>query len=302
MARGKEDEKQISIVIPTYCRHTRLRSLLEAIREQTLPPDEIIVVDQTPLKERPGRFYDQFSDLPLVLVNLDTPSLSGSRNIGAQRANGKYILFLDDDMIIKETLLDNHLDVIERERVDVVYGAISTSEVLPEHYYRDTSRLDPLGFFLKSPNKLWNGMTIVTSGANTMIKSSKFRDVGGYDENMPRMEDIELGYRLYLEGAKIYYSSLPHAIHDAAPSGGTRATQKDMMYARIISKVYLHRKHFAGWTTQQFYCLIIKNAFTYRDPITGKFYLSHLKKPYWPMLIISMLIKAHIESKKLLDN
>lgn len=290
----------ISVVIPTYRRHERLRNLLDALRMQTLPPNEVVVVDQTPHAERPSRFYERFSDLPLELIDLESPSLSGSRNIGAKEAKGEYLLFLDDDMIIDDSLISNHIEVMKKERVDVVYGAISTSGELPETYQRDTTRLDPLGFFLKSPNKNWCGMTLVTSGANTMIRSELFADVGGYDENMPRMEDIELGYRLYLKGAKIYYSTLPHAIHDAAPAGGTRSTQNDMMYARVISKVYLYRKHFAGWTTTQFYLLIVKNAFTYRDPISGTFYLSHLKKFYWPIYIIRLLAKAHAEAKRLI--
>ena len=292
----------ISVVIPTYRRHERLEALLEALRLQTFPPDEVVVVDQTPQADRPSGFYERFSDLPMVLIDLEYPSLSGSRNIGAKKAKGEYLLFLDDDMIIDDSLIGNHVKVMDNERVDVVYGAISTTGELPETYKRDTIRMDPLGFFLKSPNKNWSGMTLVTSGANTMIRSQLFASVEGYDENMPRMEDIELGYRLYLKGAKIYYSALPHAIHDAAPTGGTRSTQNDMIYARVFSKVYLYRRHFAGWTTTQFYLLIMKNAFTYRDPISGAFYLSHLKKLYWPIYVIGLLVKAHLEAKRLLES
>jgi GT2 family glycosyltransferase len=288
----------ISVVIPTYYRHDRLAELLAALIEQTRPPDEVVIVDQTPLGKRPAGFYERFTKLPLVIVNLDIPSLSASRNIGASKAQGDLLLFLDDDMRIKPDLVQQHLYVFEEERVDVVYGAISTTWDLPLSYERDTSRLDPLGFFLKSPNKKWNGMTLVTSGANTLIRKEAFFTVGGYDENMPRMEDIELGYRLYSSGAKMYYSELPHAVHDAAPLGGTRKTQKDMFVARLFSKVYLYQKHFGGWTTQQFYLLVLKNALTFRDPISGAFYLSHLKIFYWPIKFIIMLWKAHRFAKR----
>lgn len=275
---------------------------MSMLKSQTLPATEVVVVDQTPEKDRPQGFYEQYRDLPLNLVNLTHPSLTTSRNIGARQSGGEYLLFLDDDMIIKDDLIEKHRLVMDEERVDVVYGAISTTTELPEKYERDTSRLDPLGFFLKSPNRRWNGMVLVTSGANTMIKRELFLRVGGYDENMPRMEDIELGYRLYLEGAKMYYSEQPHAIHNAAPSGGTRATQKNMTQARLLSKVYLYRKHFGGWTTQQFYLLILKNALTYRDPISGAFYASHLKNVFWPLQKSFMLWMAHKNATLLLNN
>ncbi|MCI5137199.1 MAG: glycosyltransferase family 2 protein [Candidatus Electrothrix sp. AR1] len=290
----------ISVVIPTYYRYERLEKILSFLREQSLKPDEIIIIDQTPHRERPKNFYKKVKGLPVVLVDLNTPSLSRSRNIGAEKASGRYLLFLDDDMEFGSELIRNHLHVMEKEAVDVVSGAISTGPTLLDTYKRDMKRLDPLSFFLKSPNKKWDGMTLVVSGANTMIKRDLFLRVGGFDENMPRMEDIELGYRLYKVGAKVFYSSNPHAVHNAAPTGGTRASQKNIQYIKLLSRVYLYHKHFDGWARQQFYLLVMKNGFSYRDQISGAFYLSHLRQPFWPLQTCLMLYKAHRQSILLL--
>lgn len=145
-------------------------------------------------------------------------------------------------------------------------------------------------------------MTLVTSGANTLIRKDCFFNVGGYDENMPRMEDIELGYRLYLDGVKMYYSASPWAIHKPEPTGGTRATQKNIRYIKLLSKVYLYKKHFDGWTSKQFYLLVLRNGLTYRDPISGTFYLSHLRQVFWPVQTIFMLIKAHRKTVAILNS
>ena len=292
----------ISVVIPTYYRYDRLERVLSFLQEQSLKPDEIVIVDQTPLQERPQGFYEKYNGMPIVRLDIETPSLSGSRNAGSEKASGKYLLFLDDDMEFGAELVQHHLEVMEKEGVDAVYGAISTGPTLPETYERDTKRLDPLSFFLKSPNRRWDGMALVISGANTMIKRDVFLRVGGFDEKMPRMEDIELGYRLYTAGAKIHYSSKPHAVHNAAPTGGTRATQKNIGYIKLLSRVYLYQKHFDGWARQQFYLLIIKNGFSYRDQLSGTFYLSHLRQPFWPLQTCLMLYKAHKESISLLKN
>lgn len=293
----------ISIVIPTYYRYDRISKIISLIKEQSHPPDEIIIVDQTPLCDRPLGFYEQFIDtlsIELKIINLDTPSLSASRNIGAQQAAGDFLLFLDDDMEFGQDLVKNHLHVMRREVVDVVYGAISTTACLPERDERDTINFDPLSFFLKSPNIKWEGMALVISGANTLIKKDFFLKAGCFDEKIPRMEDIELGYRLFRTGAKIYYSFLPHAIHNAAPSGGTRTTQKNIKYVRLLSKVYLYKKHFNGWALQQFYLFVLKNGFTYRDLLSGVFYLSHLRNPLWPIQAIYMLYSANRQANFLL--
>lgn len=290
----------ISVVIPTYYRYEQLERIFSFLQKQSLMPDEVVVVDQTPLCDRPDGFYDNFSALPLEIINMSFPSLSASRNLGAQKAAGDVLLFLDDDMEFGPDLVRNHLEVMEREAVDVVYGAISTGAQLPESSERDTRHLDPISWFLKSPNRKWDGMVLVLSGANTMIKRDLFLKAGGFDEKMPRMEDIELGYRLFRSGAKIYYSSAPHAIHNAAPEGGTRATQKDMKYIRLLSRIYLYRKHFNGWAVQQFYLLVLKNGFTYRDLLSGDFYLSHLHHPFWPIQAVSMLCRAHCQAVSLL--
>ena len=238
----------------------------------------------------------------LKIIFLDRPSLSESRNVGAEAATKKYLLFLDDDMECGSELLQNHLSIIEKEGVDVVYGAISTGPTLPESYDREYKQLDPLSYFLKSPNKKWDGMVLVVSGANTLIRRELFLKVGGFDVNMPRMEDIELGYRLFKEGAKMYYSSLPHAIHKAAPSGGTRKTQNnDLQYIKLFSRVYLYRKHFEGWAVQQLYLLVLKNGFCYRDLLSGVFYLSHLRSPLWPLKALLMLRKAHKQACSMLE-
>ncbi len=290
----------ISVVIPTYYRYDRLEKILAFLEKQSLQPDEIVIVDQTPSQDRPQGFYERYKGMPIVRLDLDTPSLSQSRNRGAKKATGTYLLFLDDDMEFGPELIQQHLDVMEKEVVDVVSGAISTGPDLPETYERDTTKLDPLSFFLKSPNRKWDGMVLVVSGANTMIKRDLFLQVGGFDENMPRMEDIELGYRLYKFGAKVFYSSKPHAIHNAAPTGGTRATQKNIQYVKLLSRVYLYHKHFDGWARQQFYLLVMKNGFFYRDRISGTFYLSHLRQPFWPLQTCLMLYKAHRQSVLLL--
>ena len=103
-----------------------------------------------------------------------------------------------------------------------------------------------------------------------LIGRDLYLTVGGYHEKMPRMEDIELGYRLFRHGAKLYYSERPWATHREAETGGTRKSQSDMRRARLRSALYLHMKHFPGWTTRQHLQRAVLNGLLYRDLTTGR--------------------------------
>ena len=99
--------RKISVIIPTYYRYDCLGDLLDALSRQTLPPDEVIVPDQTPLDDRPAGFYEQFDGrLPFKVMNIAEPSLTAPRNRAAEQAIGDVFLFLDDDTVVGDDLIE----------------------------------------------------------------------------------------------------------------------------------------------------------------------------------------------------
>ena len=293
---------RVSVVIPTYYRHEALRHTLDCLARQTVPPVEIWIVDQTPAADVPPDFYRGWNSLPLCLLVQSEPSLTRSRNAGAERAGGDWIWFLDDDMSFGPDLLATFLRVQENRRADAVYGGVSDQEQMPERYARDSQRLDPVSFFLKSPNCRWSGMVLCVSGANLLIRRETFCKVGGFDPRMPRMEDIELGYRLFRSGALVWYSDEPFARHLRASMGGTRKTQPDPVAVKLFSKIYLHRKHFPGWATTQFLLQVSLNALLFRDVLGGAANLRNWWAPFYPLRAWMKIWKANARAKRALSS
>ncbi|MBN1298642.1 MAG: glycosyltransferase family 2 protein, partial [Actinobacteria bacterium] len=277
-----ETEKKLSIIIPSYYRYEPLKKVLELLCRQTYKPFEVIIADQTPKAERPVGFYEQFKELPLKILDLENPSYSNARNSGALASSGDVLLFIDDDVEFADDFLQMHIETMVEENVDVVVGATSETPTLPDTYNRDITHMDPISLFLKAPHCKWNGMALYIGGLNTSIKRDVFLKVSGFDENIPRMEDIELGYRLFKSGAKILHSYRPFAYHKRFKTGGTRRSQKNIPQAKLISKFYFYKKHFPGWGLQQFFIREILNAFSFRAPISGIFSLRNLKNPFLP--------------------
>jgi GT2 family glycosyltransferase len=291
---------KVSVIIHTYYRYDFLKRVLEILTKQTLKPLEVIISDQTPLKDRPVNFYENFKELPLKIINLDKPSHAPAQNIGAKASSGDILIFLDDDCEFRDDFLEQHVITIDEENVDVVVGPNSLVEELPETFSRHSKQADPISFFLKNIPTNWNGMVLYTIGGNTSLKREYFFKIGGYDEKVPRMADIELGFRLFKSGAKIYHSVKPFVHHLKSDKGGSRKAQPNLPYLRLMSWLYIYKKHFPGWSTRQFILKEFLSYLLFRQPISGEFKLSSLKNPFFPVLRMFYLLRGWITSERLL--
>lgn len=286
----------------TLARYDCLEDVLISLGRQTVQPDEVVIADQTPLHERPEGFYEQFAHLPIKLLNLERPSHAPAQNKAAKASSGDLLLFLDDDVEFADDFIEQYLHVLEAEHVDAVQGAFSDDNTLAEHLERDYRKMEPLAYFLKLPKHKWNGMVLATCGGSLLVKREMFLSVGGYDEKTPRMADVELGYRLFLHGAKLFFSEKPFAHHKRWSSGGTRQLGKNIGYTRLVSRMYLYRKHFPGWMTKQFILHEILSAFMFRDFISGKFRMRNILRPYFPFVHIYKVVASYLASSILLND
>lgn len=94
-----------SIIVPVYNRPDEVDELLDSLTRQTYGDFEVIIVEdgsQTPCREVCGRYSGR-----LTLAYYEKPN-SGpgqSRNYGAERARGEYLIILDSDVVLPEGYL-----------------------------------------------------------------------------------------------------------------------------------------------------------------------------------------------------
>ena len=99
-----------SIIIPTYNRPKELTDCIQSIVEQTIKPDEIIVVDDGNLQELPLKNKCELLGIRYIYHKKKTRGLTGSRNVGIRLASGDILFFLDDDTV----LFSNYIEEIVR--------------------------------------------------------------------------------------------------------------------------------------------------------------------------------------------
>lgn len=104
---------EVSVVIPYYDKWPRFKYLLESLRVQDYPAEqvEVIVVDdgsRVPLIELLGQERLVESG-QLKVYRLSNGGRSAARNAGARLADGHMLIFVDDDIILPPDFISRHV-------------------------------------------------------------------------------------------------------------------------------------------------------------------------------------------------
>ena len=101
---------KISVVIPTYNREEHLNNCLDSLLLQKKKPFEILIVDNSDVqyvKKIINNFENKFKEQDIHIFSIINPINSGAiaRNLGASKAKGDLIAFLDDDVLLDKIIM-----------------------------------------------------------------------------------------------------------------------------------------------------------------------------------------------------
>lgn len=228
----------VSILIPTLDRYPHLFNLLAQLREQTVRPLEIIVIDQTGEGGRDLTWLERFADLPLRVIWRDQAGQCSSRNAGLRQALGDTILFLDDDDEVPPDLIARHLAFLKRFHVDASCGVAEEggAGTLPQDFT-----------LIRLSN--------VFPTNNTLLRTAALGGSGLFDLAFEKGEraDHDLGMRLYLSGATLGLNPSASVVHLHAPRGGLRE-HKARVVTRSSSRATVRIRHFLSPTEGYLWC------------------------------------------------
>ncbi len=179
---------RISIVIPCYNSGETLPQTLESVRAQTLPPIEVILVDDGSTDPATVALLDGLQDV--TLVRKPNGGLPSARNAGFSAASGEYILPLDSDDWLEPDFLEKVSAALLNQKEASFAFALARLEgeasgILWKNYnFFEQLFFNQLPYCLLLPKRLW-------------------KEVGGYDESMRKgYEDWDFNIRL---GARGYF-------------------------------------------------------------------------------------------------
>ena len=196
---------RVAAVIPCYNAESFIAATIESLLAQTLPADEIVVVDDGSRDATPeiARQY------PARVVQHPTNrGLAAARNSGILAASGEIIVFLDADALADEDLIKNLLPYYSDSRVGGVGGRVVEANIRsPFDRYRQLllTQYHPADFHPSAP---W------ISGCCSSYRKAALVAVGGFDPfYKTNAEDNDIGARLNAAGYRIVYTSSATARH-----------------------------------------------------------------------------------------
>jgi glycosyltransferase involved in cell wall biosynthesis len=230
----------ISVIIPTYNGAHKLPVILEALRKQTLQPNEIIIVvdgstDHT--KEVLDHYGVQIPNLKTFYQS--NKGRAAVRNAGASKASGELLVFFDDDMEPEEHCIQKHAEHHSRISNSVLTGAT------PDKVSKNDKDIQQFKAWLsrkwtktlkKSQGEPLQRNNIFLGAANFSISKELFFQLGGFDEQLTDAEDFDFAVRAFEKGVSLYYDHNAFAWH-LDPMTGKKLIERQRQYRRALERL-----------------------------------------------------------------
>ena len=190
---------RFSIIIPVYNRPQEVDELLESLCAQTLKDFEVVVVEDGS-KEKCDLVCEKYMDRLNLNYYFKTNSGPGpSRNYGAERSHGDYLIILDSDVIVPENYLEIIKEELDREPCDAFGGPDnahpSFTPIQKAINYAMTSFFTTGG--IRGGKRKMD--KFYPRSFNLGIKKSVYEALGGFAP-MRYGEDIDLSTRIFKNG------------------------------------------------------------------------------------------------------
>lgn len=110
----------VSIIVPVFNVEDRLSKCIESLRNQTIKDIEIILVDDGST-DKSAQICNQYSkvDKRVKSIRIKNSGVSSARNTGLNHVNSLYVMFVDSDDEIEETLVEKLLNSIKINNYDL---------------------------------------------------------------------------------------------------------------------------------------------------------------------------------------
>jgi GT2 family glycosyltransferase/glycosyltransferase involved in cell wall biosynthesis len=224
-------EVEVSIIIPVFnqCQYTHacvasLQTAQEPVRFEVIVVDDCSTDDTAELVPQMGGV--------VYLRNETNSGFIASCNRGAQAARGKYLVFLNNDTVVKLGWLTALLDTFTEQRRA---GVVGSKLVYPDGRLQEAGGIiwqDASGWnygkFDDPQKPEYNYLRDVDycSAAALMIPKVLFESVGRFDSRYgpAYYEDTDLAFKVRKAGYKVLYQPLSEIVHYEGATGGTDLT------------------------------------------------------------------------------
>ena len=188
-----------SIIVPFYNRPDEVDELLESLTRQTFKQFEVIIVEDGSKNDCRSVVEKYSSTLDIHYYYKDNSGPGQSRNYGAKRSKGDYLIVLDSDVVLPEGYLQAVEDELKANPCDAFGGPDSAhssfTDVQKAISYSMTSFFTTGG--IRGGKKKLD--KFYPRSFNMGIRRDVYQQLGGFSK-MRFGEDIDFSIRIFKAG------------------------------------------------------------------------------------------------------
>jgi GT2 family glycosyltransferase len=222
----------LSVIVATCAHDARTVRCVHALLACGYPELEVVVVENRPASStvRATLAQEFPADDRVRVIDVPRPGLSNARNAGIDAACGEIVAFVDDDVVVDDRWADTVAQAFDDPSVGCVTGLIvplslgNSEQALFDEFAGFgkglVTRVFELGAGrLEGPLFPYAAGTF-GSGANTAIRTSIARELGGFESTLGAGtlarggEDLDMYVRLLLCGQRLVYEPSAIVFHE----------------------------------------------------------------------------------------
>ena len=250
---------KISVIIPTKNRAQDVVECVNSVLVSIYKDFEIIIVDDNSEDDSVAVIEKQFRDNSLITLLSSHKDLGagGSRNSGAFKATGKYILFVDNDNVIDPKMIEHLVGFFEKTPDCGMVGPLMLYKNDPSliwMYFADINMMTSMARYKGNQEKNEGQYPEIQRVGHLpncfMVLNKDFKKVKGFDEKFFIMyEEADLAEKIKRQlGKNIYLVSKAVTKHNVEinPESeqntlGLRSTWRAFLVPR--NRIYFMRKN-----------------------------------------------------------
>jgi len=200
---------RVSIIIPTLNAEKFIAELVLRLKQQTLPPEEIIVVDSSS-GDRTMEIAGEMGCRTLV-IEREAFDHGGTRNLGAKLSAGDVLVFMTQDALpADDTFLEKLVGPLADPSDPLIVASFGrqlarNDAVPPEKFARLFNYPETVMIKSKEDLPQLGIKTFFFSDVCSAVRKREFEAVGGFPEKIIMNEDMVLAAKLILQGYKVAY-------------------------------------------------------------------------------------------------
>lgn len=250
-----KNSPRVSVVIPTYNHAAYVVQAVASAVSQTLPPLEVIVVDDGSTDGTREALAPQRDRIRYV--HQANGGLSAARNTGVRAARGDWVALLDADDLWHSQKLEVQLSVLDAHPDAVLIGSPS-SPAPPAGPLASRCAARPVAL-----REFLTGTPFGPSSA--VVRRDIVDEVGGFDESLTSVEDRDMWLRI-AAGHTAVLADSPCWWYRPSPHQMSRNAERMLRnYRKVLDTFFAERRAKATLRRHAYAVMHLDAAFAYSE-------------------------------------